>query len=570
MFTLDAAPAWLLAAVLAVLPWVASTSLRDAISAPKQAILLPAAALVVLLVPVSRAQLNASPRQVPLALIPVVVVIAFLLSPFHRETLLGWYGVRLGMLTWVSAGVLGVAAALLAANPTYARVIRLGGVSGLCIVALLALAQETGASTTLEQLRVNTRSTAMVGTANDLAAFALVAFGFLWRPGQNARLEFAGGAALSLAVLLSLSRAGAALAVLTLVAIGVLAALVSTPRTTFRQVRWLFLGACVGALIALPTGAPAALLGRYVEERPPDSTSNVRQRDLEASGGVRLELWEAGMRTALARPASGYGPDALPFVYGRHRQESETLDLYYNYQVESAHNILIDLIITGGFPLLTVVLAAIISGVWISFQSLRRREIAPIIALASFGGFGGMALLNPISIPTLVYGLVLLGLLTTGNRTYILNPRIAFSISVVGFVVLVASLVFSFALVRAESTAAEARIAYLRGDYARAMTLYHDASEIMPFERWYAVEEFAAAVGLAAKTNQPDALARADALGETVHRRFHPLIAEVLTRARIAYLRDPNDERVEELLNTARSLQPSSPTWQQAIAEVRR
>ena len=570
MFTFDAAPAWLLAAVLAVLPWVASTSLRDAIAAPKQAMLVPAATLAVLLVAVSRARISVSLRQIPLALIPLVVVAAFVLSPFHRETLLGWYGVRLGMLTWVSAGVLALAAALLSGNPTYARIIRLGGVSGLCSVALLALAQETGASTTLEQLRVNTRPTAMVGTANDLAAFALVAFGFLWRPGQNARLEFAGGAALALAVLLSLSRAGTVLAVLMLVAIGVMAALVSTPRTAFRQVRWLFLGAYVGLIIALPTGAPAALFGRYVAERPPDTTSNVRQRDLEASGSIRLELWEAGARTAAARPITGYGPDALPFVYGQHRQKSDSLDVYYNYQVASSHNILIDIAISGGIILLSVIVSAVISGIWIPIQSLVRREETPIVALASFGGFGGMALLNPLAIPTIVYGLVLLGLMTPGGRTYVFHSRAAVPTAVAGFAALVASTVFAIALIRAEMKAADAQTAYRRGDYAGAMRLYHEASEIMPYERWYAVEEFAAAVGLAVKTNRPDDLARADALGETVHQRFQPLIAEVLTRARIAYLRDPNDERVEELLNTARSLQPASPTWQQAIVEVRR
>jgi hypothetical protein len=181
-----------------------------------------------------------------------------------------------------------------------------------------------------------------------------------------------------------------------------------------------------------------------------------------------------------------------------------------------------------------------------------------------------MALLNPLSIPTVVYGMVLIALMTAGRVPHPLGNRITFSLSVAGISSLIIAMIFSVALIRAEVKAADAQSVYRRGDYGTAMRLYREASELMPFERWYAVEEFTAAVGLAVKTNDPDALARADALGERVHRRFQPLIAEVLTRARIAYLRDPNDKRVEELLSLARSLQPASPTWQQAIVEVRR
>jgi len=556
-----------LAVMLALLPWAATTGFNDAVAAPKQVLLFFGAAALLIAASLGRSSM---PEQrlvaVSLAAFAAWLVLASLLSDFPKESVLGWYGVRNGWTTWLAVVVVFFAAASISSQPAMVAIVRTGAMGGLLMMTLVALGQQTGAADALSDLRMETRNTGLAGTPNDLAACCIVYLGLLWPVNERPRLTAIGVAAAALAVLLSVSRVGVSLFVVALVLATALGWFALGLRPALRQARWLFGAAICGAVIALPTGTPAQLAGRFDVQIAPGSE---QPSDLGLSGALRAGFWEAGLRAAIDSPVFGYGSDALPFIYGRHRSESETLDLYFDYALSSSHNTAIDLAVAGGLPAVLALSAGVFTILGGRLRHLKR-EPGAILSIAAVGGFGAMAMLNPLAIPQLVGFAVVLGLLTPASPFGRSLPRPA-AIAAASLALATAAIAILGAglLIAAEDRAAAARDASRDGEFARSANLYRSAAGIIPLERHYLVDAFVARIDAADQSGTGANFELAISAGEDVHREFAPLAGNLVALAGVIQLAHPGDPRVEALLAEAAVIEPASSRWAETIARIR-
>ncbi len=548
------------ALVLAFVPVVATTSVRDSLHAPKQALLLLSAAAILPLLPWSKS----FPRPLVVAVLSAFVVwlgAVSLLGQYPRESILGWYGFRIGWLTWLLAGVVLLAAAAGSGEQLGRRLIAGGGATGAVLAALLALAQETNASDAITALRFSGRVSGLAGSPNTLAAVLLVGVGYLallkLRPG----LLIPSVALLVFGTWLSLSRTGVAAMILLVLAAAALTFLLR--RAELRAAVAWPAALLLGTLLALPSGAVAETTGRVTGA--PVSTVD---SDLGYAADLRTELWEAGARVAAARPLIGFGADTLPFVYGTYRQSSPTLDEYYTRNVSSAHNLVLDTAIAGGIP--AVAALALVGGAILA-PAIRRGIAEPQILVVSVAALAalGTLMFNPLEIGILVPLAGLLGLLAPTSR-----PNLPQSLRTVatslGFAAAIPLVVLAVLLLRADAIAKDQRQAYLQRDYETAYHLARRAADLLPLERRYQFDAFLAAFAAAATTGTPDSTRRAADAGTRLHQRFAPLAPELLARARLEYLQDPANPLIDELLATILRLQPNSPRWAADVADVRR
>jgi len=555
-----------IACLLGVLPWAASDSFEDRFAAPKQALLFGGVGILLLL---------AVPRPVRLPRSRAVVVsmagfaawisLASVLSEFPRESILGWYDFRIGWTTWLAATLLFFAISSISRDPALVPIVRAGAFAGLLTMSLMALGQQTGAADVLSSMRMATRNTGLAGTPNDLAACCIVYLGFLWPVHQRPRLASIGVATATLAVFLSVSRAGVVLFIVTIIFTAVLGCLALGWRKGLRDAAWLGAAFVVGFLLAVPTSTPAQLIGRFENEIPADTPAAEK---LSASGGPRLGFWGAGVEAVLDRPVLGHGADSLAFVYGRYRDDSATLDLYHDMAIASSHSSAIDIAIAGGVPALVLLASGIAFIVGPRLRTLRR-EPESVLPLAALAGFGAMSLLNPLAIPQLAGFAALLGLLTPSTAPRWRIPRpVQWSFAGAVFSVAVVAFVAAVMLWTAESRAADARDAAIEGDYERSVALYRSAADVLPIERHYPARIFVSSIDAASYggSSEFDAAIRA---GEDLRDSFPSLAGNLVALAGLIQMTNPGDPRVEVLLAEARALEPASQRWAESIARIR-
>ncbi len=562
----DYVTAGTLATLLAVLPWAASTSFDDVFAAPKQVILFLAAGVLLLAAAVSHVRLPAS-RAVALSIagFAVWITVGSLLSEFPRESTLGWYGFRIGWTTWLAVAILLFGTSSISREPALLAIVRAGALGGLVILALLALGQQTGAADVLSDLRMATRNTGLAGTPNDLAACCIVYLGFLWPVRDRPRLTAFAVAVATLAVFLSVSRAGVVLFVVTLAMAALFGCIATGLRRGVRDSAWLGAAFVVGLVLALPTQTPAQLIGRFENEIPQGTPAEDR---LRAAGGPRFGFWQAGIDASADSPIFGQGADSLAFIYGQHRPESENLEVYYDVAIASAHNSAIDIAIAGGIPALAFLATALAFIVLPRLRALPH-EPAAAFPLAALAGFGAISLLNPLAIPQLAAFAVLLGLLTTSAPLSRPLPRPAtWAAAAAAGLLAVAGLTMAVVLFAAESRAASARDAAGVGDYERSVTLYRSAADILPLERHYLAEAFVSSIDAASFGGTRELEAAIEA-GYDLHECFAPLPGPVVALAGLIQISHPGDPRVESLLEEVARLEPASQRWAESIDRIR-
>ncbi|MCL4243139.1 MAG: O-antigen ligase family protein [Dehalococcoidia bacterium] len=555
-----------IAFLLATLPWAASTSFADVFAAPKQFVLFLAAGVLLFAAAVSHVRLPAS-RAVALSIagFAVWVAMASLLSEFPRESTLGWYGFRIGWTTWLAVAILLFATSSVSREPVLLAIVRAGAFGGLTILALVALGQQVGAADVLTDLRMATRNTGLAGTPNDLAACCILYLGFLWPVRERPRLTALAVAAATLAVFLSVSRAGVVLFVVTLAMAVVFGCVASGLRRGLRDAAWLGGAFVVGLLLALPTQTPAQLIGRFEHEIPQGTPAEDR---LRAAGGPRFGFWQAGIDASADSPIFGQGADSLAFIYGQHRSESKTLDIYYDVAIASAHNSAIDIAIAGGIPALALLAIGI---AFIVLPRLRALSGEPgtSFPLAAVAGFGALSLLNPLAIPQLAAFAVLLGVLTPSAPLSRPLPRlVSWAAAAAAGLLAVAGLTTAVVLFAAESRAASARDAAGVGDYERSVTLYRSAADVLPLERHYLAEAFVSSIDAASFGGTRELEAAIEA-GYDLHECFAPLPGPVVALAGLIQISHPGDPRVESLLEEVARLEPASQRWAESIDRIR-
>jgi hypothetical protein len=552
--------------MLVLVPCVQVTGFYDFQSAPKQALLLPLTA-VALMAGWWHGPVVAANRWLNAALAAYVagLAIAFAAAIDHRVALFGWYGYRLGVFSLLCGPALFVVGGLLTREGFRRRLLQAGAVGATAVVAV-AFLQNVGASEYFTSTARAARNNGGVGTANDLAAFLVLGVAFAPAVASSSRPRVATAAyvaVLTFGTVLSESRAGFAVLAAALTGTAVLLALQRQPRFQARPIIAIAAGVALGVALALPTGTAGALVGRY---RAPAGIEDVDALEVQTSAYLRTAFWEGGLNSFAARPFTGYGPDALPYVYGRHRNGPE-FDLHIGKQlVGSSHNLFIDTGANLGIVTLAGLLGVIALTVGPRLRRLRGLEPAEVWILGGLGGHLVLLMLNPQSLPGLAAMWILAGTLhpartlAVGSTTK--RALRSMAAGVAAAAVLVAGLVGA-----AELRAKDALEFDHVGNYTRAAEEYSSASRLAPWERRYRAAEFIAVSQLATSGDR-QRLDEAISIGAALHRDFEPIVSELLLRAALIKTADPTSTEVFRLAMQAEEIEPEHAYWRRRIEEL--
>lgn len=570
LVTLVAVAGW-----LALFPMLSITSFGDPITAPKQVGLLLVAGAALGAAPWMGLRLPASRvAALALAALAVLSVISWALGVDPRASVLGWYGFRFGLLTFLCIYVLFFAALELAARGRTPHLLA-AGLAGLLLVVLFGFFQETKASSYFRLLTAGGRANGGVGSANDFAAYCIIAIAFFpllaaRTSGRRQLLALGVGAGVAtFGVTISGSRAG----IVTLGGALVLAAAMlawTQPRNV--AVRWaaaLGAGAVIAFGLTFVSGWGEQLLSRFTAEAAP--LEDAPQNELLFSGAYRLDFWKGAVGTIRSEPLLGEGPDNLSLVFGEHRPaHAAGLEDSYTRNVASAHNLLLDTAIRFGLPALMALIAFIAAVVIPALRRLRARPVEGPFLLAGLAGYGVMVMLNPESLAGTATAWIVLALLATPGRRIALTGRWRPAAAVPAFAAAFALAVLAGVIVTAERAEALGNGHYRRKEYPEALHDYARAADRLPLERQYAFREFLAATAIASNDATDANLRRAIASGDSLLDDFEPRAAELLTIARLRYLLDPADPEVDRLIARGRALQPHSAKWQAVFDGVKK
>jgi O-antigen ligase len=121
----------------------------------------------------------------------------------------------------------------------------------------------------------------------------------------------------------------------------------------------------------------------------------------------RGEFWQSALSTANANPVFGVGIDSFG-DYSLLYREKPVIGEY----TDSAHNYVLDFSVVGGYPLALVYVLMILLSVYSFFKSQKNiRQFNPRSAalFSLFIVFQAQSLISPISIPILLWGIVVCG-----------------------------------------------------------------------------------------------------------------------------------------------------------------
>jgi O-antigen ligase len=161
----------------------------------------------------------------------------------------------------------------------------------------------------------------------------------------------------------------------------------------------------------------------------------------------RGEFWQSALNTANANPIFGVGLDSFG-DYSLLFREQKVIGEY----TDSAHNYILDLAVSGGYPLALLYILIILTTL-LSFFKLQKNlgVFNPTIAalFAIFVVFQAQSLISPINIPILIWGMVIsgsiIGLASSKERIdYSVSKKTKTKLSLLSLTSLFISLVIIF------------------------------------------------------------------------------------------------------------------------------
>ncbi|CAN5518676.1 hypothetical protein BH23ACT9_BH23ACT9_32460 [soil metagenome] len=106
----------------------------------------------------------------------------------------------------------------------------------------------------------------------------------------------------------------------------------------------------------------------------------------QASLSSRLPKWEAALAMARDRPLLGVGLDNYANWYPFYRSEAVAAQDGLQRSVDSSHNVALDMLTSGGVPLLATYAAVVVVTAWALIVGLRRLQGPERLLLAGLGG----------------------------------------------------------------------------------------------------------------------------------------------------------------------------------------
>jgi hypothetical protein len=439
-------------------------------------------------------------------------------------------------------------------------------------VTVYTAVQAVGADPIHWWVDTSVRAIGTIGNANELAAYAVIAFAFCGgASGLRGRArQLAGGglvAAITFVVLESESRSG--LLALGIAVAGLPVAAVAQRQPVADVARQLLVvlgGVLTGFVLSLVTGGAGGTAARVETGLAQSETAN----------STRIEMWKGTVSTIEASPLWGFGPDGLHLAFPIHRPA----DLHgafsdYDMTVQSSHNLLLDTAAATGMVGLAIFLGFLACTGYLTVRSdLRRESTATVYMWSGLAGYGALTLVNPVSLAAQAAFFVLLGVLAGRAEAAMaaqaplrrwIGPGLRFALATPLAVGLIA---VAAAMPIADSLADRGWTAYAREDFDRSAQLYGDASRWLPFERSYARREAASWLAAGALSDPPS-LWKAESAYERFDDRYGMAAGEAigLATARIGLGEPPQD--VLPVIDRALRLNPHGVFMRDYVARLR-
>ena len=324
-----------------------------------------------------------------LFLAQLVLAIVFSDAPIEQQ-IFGRTGRGLGFITFFSLVVISISCAIFIKQSDQKILIKGIAISG-AIVSAYAIFQSFG----LDFFPWDSKTNGVIGTLgnpNFVSSFAAMAIlpGLIYVSGKNRKKLYQ--FPIFLLIIFAIYRAQSTQGYITLaIALGIVLLVYLWYRSK------LFFSL---SFISFLSGTCLVFLGFF-------NNGPLSKVIYKVSVQSRGEFWQSAINTTNANPTFGVGIDSFG-DYSLLFREKTVISEY----TDSAHNYILDFSVIGGYPL-ALIYILIISLVLFSFFKLQKRigkfdpKIAALFSL--FIVFQAQSLISPISIPILIWGMVVSG-----------------------------------------------------------------------------------------------------------------------------------------------------------------
>ena len=324
-----------------------------------------------------------------LFLAQLVLAIVFSDAPIEQQ-IFGRTGRGLGFITFFSLVVISISCAIFIKQSDQKILIKGIAISG-AIVSAYAIFQSFG----LDFFPWDSKTNGVIGTLgnpNFVSSFAAMAIlpGLIYVSGKNRKKLYQ--FPIFLLIIFAIYRAQSTQGYITLaIALGIVLLVYLWYRSK------LFFSL---SFISFLSGTCLVVLGFF-------NNGPLSKVIYKVSVQSRGEFWQSAINTTNANPTFGVGIDSFG-DYSLLFREKTVISEY----TDSAHNYILDFSVIGGYPL-ALIYILIISLVLFSFFKLQKRigkfdpKIAALFSL--FIVFQAQSLISPISIPILIWGMVVSG-----------------------------------------------------------------------------------------------------------------------------------------------------------------
>lgn len=329
--------------------------------------------------------------------------------------------------------------------------------------------------------------------------------------------------------------------------------------------------------VALPVTWAVLGLGALVAVLDATGVGPLRVISQQSTFRSRTLLWRTGWRQFVDAPLTGQGLDRYADVYNEFRPFEETLRRPLTAGSDAAHDVVLNLLAGGGIAMGLAFVALVAVVAWALVIGLRETEGADRLLVGALGGawvaYQAQALVS-VEIPPLlaVHALVAGGVVVAGTppervrHALPAGPAARWAVAPLGAVVVLASLWFGHALLRADLALREGQKAVALGDVVTARAEFDRAIAAAPWE-----DQYPLLAGVAQLNDQLDQLRAPGlaALAVALERNPRNLSAAV-TLGRVA-TESGDADAAQERYEAALAVEPHAPAlWAEYALAMRR
>ncbi len=212
----------------------------------------------------------------------------------------------------------------------------------------------------------------------------------------------------------------------------------------------------------------------------PQALSSIAS-NVDANTTTRLYAWNVSFNQILKHPWFGSGPGNFALVFER----SRGADLAgANGVFDDAHNLYLQLAVTGGIPLLLLFILGLLYCCFYAFKSFYlQKDLLALTLVSSLVAFVVAVSFNPVPIPMYMYmAVILVGILLTGQATSTMKYEFWKKIGLIFFCLVI--FVWGAINLTSEHLLGLAKIYYQSENYSQSYKLANWSYNLNPSNGW--------------------------------------------------------------------------------------